>query len=449
MRSFGLSLFLIVVTTGYTQAPDTLWTKTYGGTNDDVGYSIQQTSDGGYIIAGYTESFGAGGQDVWLLKTDSSGDTVWTKTYGGAEDDWATAVRLTSDGGYIILANTEVLYGTVIWLIKTDHIGDTTWTEIYDLPDGLGGDVQQTSDGGYIITGSADPSWLLGGIQLLKTDQNGNEIWCHSIDWGWGGAGGNSVRETCDGGFIVTGYIIPEPHREGGISRLIKTDANGGVVWRESYAADNLRSVKQTADSGYVACGHISYPNHLLWIVETNSNGDTLWTRGYGSYAIGMVGYSLQFTNDNAYILTGGCGYDVVENPDVFLFKTDANGDSLWCVVYGNSAYPDCGNEVLQANDGGYIAVGYTESYGAGGFDVWLIKTAPDVGIAEQSVMKPMNEQDVFCATIFRGPLQLPEGKKCVVYDITGRVIEPHMIAPGIYFVETDNKIVQKVVKIK
>jgi len=187
---------------------NTLWTRTYGGSSDEKGYSAQLTSDGGYIIAGYTGSFGAGRSDVYLLKTDSSGDTLWTRTCGGSDSDCGYSVQQTSDGGYIIAGETES-FGAGdddVYLVKTDSDGDTLWTRSYG---GSGYDrgrsVQQTSDGGYIIAGYTN-SFGAGNtdVWLLRTDSSGDTLWTRTYgempyDYG------HSVELTSDGGYIIAG----------------------------------------------------------------------------------------------------------------------------------------------------------------------------------------------------------------------------------------------------
>ncbi|PJA26943.1 MAG: hypothetical protein CO189_08780, partial [candidate division Zixibacteria bacterium CG_4_9_14_3_um_filter_46_8] len=150
-KSLMLTMFLgvIPISAAFAAPGDTLWTRTYGGSNWDGAYSVQQTNDGGYIIAGETASFGAGDWDFYLVKTDGTGDTLWTRTYGGSNADVALSVRQTVDGGYIIAGYTESLGagGKDFFLVKTDAVGDTLWTRTYGGSDwDVAYSVQQTID---------------------------------------------------------------------------------------------------------------------------------------------------------------------------------------------------------------------------------------------------------------------------------------------------------------
>jgi hypothetical protein len=161
-----------------------IWAKTYGGTNWDRAYSVQQTSDGGYIVAGATGSFGAGGSDIFLLKTDANGNVIWAKTYGGTSLDEAYSVQQTSDGGYIVAGWTESFGagGLDIFLIKTDANGNVQWAKTYGGTDwDRASSVQQTSDGGYIVAGYTWPGASYSDVFLVKTDANGNIGSCEIV----------------------------------------------------------------------------------------------------------------------------------------------------------------------------------------------------------------------------------------------------------------------------
>ena len=204
---------------------DSLWSNTFGGIESEDAYSVQQSSDGGYIIAGETYSYGAGEGDFWLLKTNANGDSLWSNTFGGSDRDYAKSVQQTTDGGYIIAGYTYCYgAGFDIWLIKTDENGDSLWTRTFGGGlDDEANSVQQTSDGGYIIAGETK-SYGSGGYDfwLIKTDENGNEIWNETFG-GSGSEQAQSVQQTSDGGFVIAGYTTSYG---AGLSDvwLIKTD---------------------------------------------------------------------------------------------------------------------------------------------------------------------------------------------------------------------------------
>ena len=232
VRGLILALLSVSLVALFTQSAYAVaFAKTYGGTGYDHASSVQQTSDGGYIIVGTTHSFGAGDLDIFLIKTDANGDRIWAKTYGGTDRDEGYSVQQTSDGGYILAGLTESfgVGGGDIFLIKTDANGNVQWAKTYGGAYwDFASSVQQTSDGGYIIAGTTR-SFGAGGydILLIKTDANGNIIWAKT----YGGAsdeGASSVQQTSDGGYIVAGYTWSFSAGSSDIF-LIKTDASGNM----------------------------------------------------------------------------------------------------------------------------------------------------------------------------------------------------------------------------
>ncbi len=357
------------------------WEKTYGGTGLDEGNSVQQTNDGGYIITGYTESFGSGFRDVYLIKTNANGDTLWTKTYGGTGYDDGLSVQQTNDNGYIIAGATNS-FGAVncdVYLIKTDANGDTLWTKTYGGTDyDIGYSGQQTNDNGYIIAGYTYSFGAgMGDVYLLKTDSVGDTLWTKTF----GGAGddmGNSVKQTNDNGYIIAGKTYSFGSGMGDIY-LIKTDFIGDTLWTKTYGGtgwDEGTSVQQTIDNGYIIAGtttSFGAGGYDVYLIKTNENGDTLWTKTYGG-TLDDFGWSVKQTIDNGYIIAGHTYNFGAVNSDVYLIKTNENGDTLWTNTYGGID-GDFGRSVQQTIDGGYIVAGYTNSFGAELTDVYLIKT--------------------------------------------------------------------------
>ena len=351
--------------------------KTYGGTSVDVGNSVQQTTDGGYIITGLTESFGAGLYEVYAIKTDSIGDTLWTRTFGGFSSDQANSVRQTTDGGYIICGWTSSFGAGYedIYLIKTDSVGASLWTKTIGsiFPD-YGFDVQQTSDGGYIITGCTRIFPAVDyDVYLIKTDINGDTLWTKffsgtCVDIGY------SVQQTSDGGYIITGETCSFG-TTGSVFYLIKTDTNGNLLWSKTFGINSGygKTVEETTDGGYIIAGYAYGGSSIdVYLIKTNPVGNILWVKTFDC-TDNDRGYSVQQTTDGGFIISGQTGSSTITH-DVYLIKTDANGDSLWTKTYGG-ALNDAGYSVQQTSDDGYIITGFTLNFGTGDANVYLIKT--------------------------------------------------------------------------
>jgi hypothetical protein len=376
---------LLWVTAAFTQGPDTLWTKTYGEKFDsDYAYSVAQTSDGGYVIAGTTKPFLSADEDVYLLRTDSNGDTLWTRRYGGADDDQGQSVRETADGGYIIAGWTES-FGVGLadfYVIRTTSNGDTIWTRRYG---GSGSDyacsIDEVTGGGYIIGGytdsfgSIDNDWY-----LVKIDAGGDTVWTKT----YGGAAHDECRavlQTADGGYITAG-ATSSFGAAGYDAYFIKTDANGDSLWTRVYGgggADRAYSLDRTPDGGYIIAGYTgSFGAGVsdVYLIRLDMNGDTLWTRTYGG-SEHDGGYSVRQVSSGGYVVTGYTESYGAGGYDVYVIRTDSGGDTLWTRTFGG-ARDDHGRSVLETTDYGYIIAGDVAHPTSTKADVYLIKIGPD-----------------------------------------------------------------------
>jgi hypothetical protein len=347
------SLFIIVNNQRCFSSPQKIITfeKTYGGPDNDIGNSVHQTFDRGYIIAGTIRISDTNGY-IYLIKTNEIGNLLWQKKFGNIYKNEGYCVKQTLDGGYIITGSTE--YYTSEWdvyLIKTDSNGDLQWQKTFGgYFYNVGKCVQQTRDSGYIITGQAQSLGMEGMLYLIKTDDTGNKQWekRHNLLF----AVGNDIQQACDDGYIIAGEIY-----------LIKADSVGDIQWKKKLL--ECRSVQPTSDGGYVAIAG----KHL---VKTDTAGNIQWDKilieNTWNYA-----YSIQVTRDSGYVITGSIRKDEGKS-NIYLIKTDARGNLLWQKIFGGKEL-DEGFSVQQTYDGGYVIVGETKSFGSGNSDVYLIKT--------------------------------------------------------------------------
>ncbi len=363
---------------------DTLWTRTYGGSETEFGNSVIQLVDMDYLVLGYTNSYGAGDKDFYLLKIDTFGDTVWTRTYGGSTFDVGECVVQNSDDDLILTGYTGSYGagGSDFYLIKTNPSGDTIWTHTYGtLGDEQAKCVQQTGDGGYIIAGFIRP---YGGgynrdFYLVKTDASGDTLWTRS----YGGSESEtatSVRQTSDGGYIMAGYVgntypVVDIY-------VVKTNSTGDTLWTRLYGGsgdDEATSIQQTSDGGYVIGGLTdSYGagSYDYYLVRINSTGDTLWTRTYGKITADWS-QSMQITADNGYVMAG-LGAPDTTNADFYLIRIDSSGDTLWTRYYGDPEEGEEARSVYQTSDGGYILAGLRMAEGSSDWQIYVVKTVPE-----------------------------------------------------------------------
>ena len=313
---------------------NTNWTKTFGGSWSDVGYNVKQTLDGGYIIVGSKGS--ASGYDIYLIKIDSSGSENWTKIYNRSSSDYGYEVQQTSDNGYIIGGYTKSS-GTLnydVYLIKTDSTGATQWTRTYgSTNDDKGYCVQQTLDNGYIIAGSTKPFGLNHDVYLIKTDSTGATQWTRTYgDHGGNLDTGRYVQQTSDGGYIITGYTTSFGAGSGDVY-LIKTDSMGNTNWTKTFGGtndDRSLEVKQTTDEGYIIIGDtksFGYGEQDVYLIKTDNNGNELWSNTFGG-TNNDDGRGVFQCNDEGYIIIGSTSSFGNGVCDMYLIKTDHSGNS-------------------------------------------------------------------------------------------------------------------------
>lgn len=347
--------------------PDIAVGRIFSTPKNDYAYSVKQTSDSGYIISGATEP-GNNGGGLWLIKTDSSSNLLWDKTFGNNREV-GYSVQQTSDGGYVI---GGLAWGWNIGLIKTDSSGNQSWSKSFGTPDMQEGySAQQTADGGYIIAGAQINSF--GNAWLIKTDSGGNQTWLKTFDGG-GTDSAQSVQQTSDGGYIMAG-------RAGWNLWLIKADSGGNQVWTKTFGGIFTAmgySVKETADGGYIVVGSSastggSEPLSDILLIKTDSGGNKVWGKLFGGGG-DDVGRSVSTTTDGGYLIAGYTSSYGSGGRDVWLIKTDSAGNQVWAKTFGGPG-EERGYSAQQTADGGYVVVGNATSYGRGDLDVWLIKT--------------------------------------------------------------------------
>lgn len=418
--------FLFLSLKSFSQAPSIEWQKCLGGTNNEHAVDIKQTSDGGFILVGATNSIDGditssyGNSDVWVVKLDVLGNIQWQKTYGGSLNEEAFSIIQTSDGGYIFAGYTRSSDGDVTlmqgssdyWIVKLNPLGDIEWQKTYGGTFGeIAYSIVQTTDGGFAIAGFTSS---INGDVIFN---NGfNDVWVIKLNvWGeliWQKTfGGNnfdesfSIQQTSDGGFIVAGETYSN---NGDITNnqgasdfwVIKLNNNGELQWQKTYGGsqfDTAFSIILNSTGGYVIAGYTKSNNgdvvgnngdYDFWVIKIDDSGNLVWQKALGGTGIEKAN-SIQQTIDGGYIVVGESssnnGY-VTANlgmSDTWVIKLNANGDLIWQKSFGGSN-DDYALRVIQTIDNGYAFVGGTFSNDFdvsgynGGLDVWVVKLFPD-----------------------------------------------------------------------
>ena len=390
------------------------WLRTYGGEGDDWGSCVQQTSDGGCIVVGYTESFVDPSGDIWLLKFNQAGDTLWTKVYGDTSADYGYCVKQTSEGGYVIASS--------VGLIKTDADGEMQWIKPYPARY-----VDLTDDAGYILASERN-----NNACLIRLDSKGDTLWTREY-LGDFPSEANFVQTVSDGGYLVTGQQTEIGLTDAYLldyAWFLKTDSMGEKLWEISYQGDATTcgySACQITDGGYVFAGdHVGWAAsvHYLLLIKTDAQGDWEWfyDRDSDNRKENHTAYGVAPSSDGGCVVTGEYWYT--------LMKVNNEGTIDW-----KHTYPFKGMSIQQTEDGGYILTGI----GSGDLhllktdwngDLYLLKTnasGDTLGIAEQpGVFEPSN-WELVSPVGNRVILQyhdIPQGFHASVFDAAGRKVD-------------------------
>jgi len=513
-----ITLIISILSFCYTQAQATAieWQKSLGGTGVDFSNCIQPTADGGYVMAGYTGSGNGdvdpngihGVFDLWVVKLNASGNIQWQKTLGGSNYDIAYSIKSTSDGGYVVAGTSNSNdyqvsgnNGSIdCWVVKLDANGTIQWQKsLGGSFDDFAYSFQTTPDGGYIVAGASnsndiDVTGNHGGADywVVKLNSTGNIQWQKSL----GGSNNDyaqSIQTVSDGGYVVAGYsrsIDGDVTGNHGFYDywVVKLDVNGNIQWQKSLGGsgfDRAWAIHSTSDGGYVVVGdsdsnngdvtgnHGGYPDY--WVIKLDVSGNIIWQKSLGGSAADIA-YSVQTTIDGGYIVCGSSSTNTVSNDgditgnhsssDYWVVKLDVSGNIVWQKSLGGS-FSDTARSIQVTSDGGYVVAGYTESSDGnltgnhGSYDCWVVKLGSELAIPV------FDKQDII---IYPNPvcdvLQLKNPHnitftKAKVIALNGKVVYEEIIqntntihveniAKGVYILEVysgEEKYVSKFVK--
>lgn len=489
MKKAVIILFIYLLSVNsFGQSPSIQWQKSFGGGMYEYAKEIEATIDGGYITAGYSESsdgnvsFNHGAGDCWIVKTNASGSIQWENSYGGTGFDYGCSIQQTSDGGYIVVGYSESNDGDITankgagdcWVIKLDNSGTIQWQKTYGgaLNDN-GQSIRQTIDGGYIVAGNTESSGgdvtvNYGGSDcwILKLDSSGLLEWEKTL-------GGSSydyaqdIRQTADGGFILSGGThsnngdVAEQNGNGDCW-IVKMSDTGNIIWENSFGGsdyDFAQSIEETYDGGYIAVGYSesvngditdAHGNGDCWVIKCNSSGNIEWQKALGSSG-NDYGYSIIQATGGEYVLIGYSELndgDVTGNHgnyDCWVVQLNETGNVYVQKSFGGTGV-DIGYSIRQTSAVSYIIAGYSDSndgditgnHGSG--DSWVIKlNLLSVGVEEnlQPLTINVSPNPSNGNFNFSG---LMEGSIIDIYDVTGKIVSHETTETINYSVDITNQ---------
>ncbi|RJP78108.1 MAG: T9SS C-terminal target domain-containing protein [Candidatus Zixiibacteriota bacterium] len=380
---YAVMAAFLLASAAMAQVPVSAWTQALGGACRDAAWCLELTGDGGCLLAGEYQAAATDCVDVLLLRTDAAGDSLWSVLYGGAATDVAYGMAGTPDGGYAILGQTAS-YGAGsndLWLLRTDSLGALLWQRTYGGPDDDGAyHICTLEDGGFIIAAwSRDDSLGTSDAWLIRTDAQGEVLW----DRRFGGPAddfGFSVLPVPAGGYLF--FCTSHSFGQGnGDWWIIRTDAQGDSLWSRTYGTphrERARDLLPCSDGGFLLLGYGQMegrPDYDVWLMRTDAQGDSLWARTYGGLGYDE-GWCLQEISGGRLLIAGwtqsfGAGLE-----DAWLVCCDTLGNLDWHYTVGGPGC-DFGFKARPTPDGGYLLTGMTHSFGSGDPDVLLARLEP------------------------------------------------------------------------
>jgi cysteine-rich repeat protein len=355
------------------EANQTVFAKTFASTYyASTARSVVQTSDGGYVMAG-SKGDTSSEYSALIIKADSAGNQTWEKVFESYYDKSAYSIQQTSDGGYIFCGYSESSnYNDRFWIVKLDSSGIKTWEKTPTENSSVAFSVIQTSDGGYIAAGGIwgnNASYYAAWI--VKMNSTGDTVWQKTF----GGVSSDymaySIKQTPDGGYIAAGQNSLDSYDADIDFWVVRLDSSGNKIWEKTYGDDyyseGARDILATQDGGYLIGGSTTYDYYNSWLVKIDSSGNKMWARTSGSSDYYDFTYSVAPANDGSYITAGSTRHD----NNIFMNKIGAGGNQIWSKTLGWADQTENATSIKPTSDGGYIVAG--ESYTSNSNQVHVI----------------------------------------------------------------------------
>ena len=390
------------------------WVKNFGGSGNESAQAIIKTDDGGYAILGYTSSINGDvstkteeENDYWFLKFDGNGNLQWNKTYGGSKDDIGQSLSQTKDGGYILtgysmssdgdVSNNEGFHDN--WILKLDAQGVLEWQSSY----GFSGhdhsyDILEASQGGYFFTGFLDitsaradgntekgnslTSHGVGEFRGTKIDENGSVQW-RGYFGGTNNDRAHSVVQTNDGGFVMAGFTESDDYDISNTNGsydfwVVKVDSFGNLVWEHSFGGEGIEvsyDIAKTSDNGFVVVGNtfsangdilVNHGESDMWMIKLDEEGNLIWEQTYGGSQFDLAQAVVE-SKDGGFLIAGNTKSEDQDSTlnmgenDIWVVKTNKTGELVWQKSFGGSGL-DFGFDLLENSDGSIMVVGESSS---------------------------------------------------------------------------------------